>query len=74
MAYQFHGEQVCSKCGHKYEWVTTQPEHGEVVTGAMNQMWRNVKNCIRINQTNHYSIEIECPNCWHRDHVEMVRE
>ena len=74
MAYQFSGEQICSRCGHKYQWVTTQLERGEVVTGFMDKMWHNVKNCTRINQTNRYCIEIGCPECAKREFVEVIRE
>lgn len=74
MAYQFSGEQTCAKCGYKYQWVTTYPERGEVVIPRYDPTKSNVKNCNRINQTNHYSVEIECPECWHREHVEVIRE
>lgn len=70
MAFQFRGEQTCSRCGHRYEWITTQVEENEVVTGSMDKMWKNVKSCTFIKQINRYSIEIECPKCWKRELVE----
>lgn len=74
MAFQFKGEQVCSGCGHKYEWKFTQPERGEAVFLSYNPTKSNVKNCTRINMTNHYCVEIGCPECGKRDFVEVVRE
>lgn len=75
MAFQFNGEQVCSRCGHKYEWMTIpRPDHGEYVSFRMDLTKSNVKNCTRINQTNHYCVEIGCPECGKRDFVEVVRE
>ena len=74
MAYQFKGEQICSQCGHKYEWVTLQTEKNEAVTGFTDGMWKNVKDCTRINQTNLYSIEIGSPKCGKREFVERERK
>lgn len=73
MAFQFQGEQICSRCGNKYQWVTTQLEKNEVITGFMDQMWRNVKNCNRISHTDPYSIELSCPECGGREFVEKER-
>ena len=68
---EFNGKQVCSKCGKEYEWNIVKPTaSGEVVVGKMDQMYKNVKNCTRVNTSNKYVIEIECPECWHRDFVE----
>ena len=73
MAFQFQGEQICSRCGHKYEWVITKHERNEVIIGRMNRMCKNVKRCTRINQTNRYNIEIGCPQCGKRELVEKEK-
>ena len=73
MAFQFQGEQTCSRCGHVYKWVTTQHGKGEVVAGIVNQMWCNVKKCTQINQTNCYCIELDCPKCGKREFIEKAR-
>ena len=73
MSFQFQGEQICSRCGHKYEWVTTLHDKDEVVVGIMDRMWHNVKNCTQINQTNRYCIEVGCPECGKREFIEKNR-
>ena len=73
MAFQFQGEQICSGCAHKYEWVTTQLERNDFVNGLRDRMWKNVKKCTQINQTSRYSIEIACPQCGKRELIEKEK-
>ena len=71
MAFQFQGEQVCSRCGHRYEWMTTPGvESGEIVFYKFDSKTNNVKNCTRINNTNRYCIEVKCPECGKGDYIE----
>ena len=69
MAYIFMDNHICSRCGCSYEWRVTIIETGEAIFGEKDRMYRHVKNWDRINSTDKYSIETECPNCGNREHV-----
>ena len=74
MSFLFHGEQICTRCGCKFKWETICLEAGEFLFGRNNPTKSCVINCTRINMTNCYSIELGCPECGHRDFVDVVRE
>lgn len=72
--FQLKDKQVCSRCGNQYVWIWTENEsHGEGFFGRLDELRKNVKNFKRINNTNRYSIELECPDCGKRDLIERAR-
>ena len=71
---QLKDKQVCIHCGNPYIWVWTENEgHGEGFFGRCDELRKNVKNCTRINNTNRYSINVECPNCGKREFIERFK-
>lgn len=72
--FQLKDEQVCSRCGNQYIWIWTELEgHGDHFTGRWDEKRKNVKNFTRINNTNRYSIELECPECYKTEFIERSR-
>lgn len=72
--FQLKDNQVCSRCGNQYGWIWTELErHGDNYWGRLDEQRKNVKNCTRINNTDRYSLELECPDCGRREIIERSR-
>lgn len=72
--FQLKDKQVCSRCGNQYEWIWTENEsHGDCFFGRWDKLRKNVKKFTRINNTNRYSIELECPDCGKREFIERSK-
>lgn len=72
MAYEFKGNQRCSRCGKDYEWCHTEME-GIAITGSMRNLWHNVRNCTQVNRSNQYVLELGCPFCGKNEHITCSR-